>query len=100
MPALAKAVVNGDPVARVDAMEALRSVGPDAGKAAVPQLIEALKYPDRRVRSEAAKVLGSFKGAAVAAIPALEHALGDEDQEVRDNASQAILEINQGNREF
>ncbi len=101
VPALAKAVVNGDAVARVDAMEALRSIGPDAGKAAVPQLIEALRYPDDpRVKSQAAKVLGSFKGAAAAAIPELQHALGDGSQEVRDSASQAILEINQGNQEF
>jgi HEAT repeat protein len=101
VPALAKAVVNGDAVARIDAMEALRSIGPDAGKAAVPQLIEALRYPDDpRVKSQAAKVLGSFKGAAAAAIPELQHALGDVSQEVRDSASQAILEINQGNQEF
>ncbi len=100
VPALAKAVVSGDPVARVDAMEALRSIGPDAGKAAVPQLIEALRNPDPRVKSQAAKVLGSFKGVAAAAIPGLQHALGDDMQEVRDSASQAILEINQGNQEY
>jgi HEAT repeat protein len=100
-PALAFAVVSGDAEARVAAMEALQSVGPAAGKIAVPQLIEALSYPDARVRRLAAKTLGSFGPAAFPALDALRACLGDQqDATVRINASDAILEILQRREKY
>ena len=93
VPALAAAVTRGDTEARVAAMEALQRIGADPGKAAVSQLIEALGNADARVRSAAAKTLGSYGPVAFAAIPTLRRALGDQDQDVRVNSSDAILDI-------
>ncbi len=93
VPALALAVNNGDVEGRLLALEALRSIGPEKGKSAVPSLIQALSTPDPRVKRQAAKLLGSYGADALAALPALRHCIGDDDQEVRQNAAEAILEI-------
>jgi HEAT repeat protein len=99
-PALALGVVSGDAEARVAALEALQNIGPAAGKMAVPQLIEALSYPDPRVRRLATKTLGSFGPAAFPALDALRTCLGDQDPTVRVNASDAILQILQRREKY
>ncbi|MBI3411550.1 MAG: HEAT repeat domain-containing protein [Planctomycetes bacterium] len=99
VPALARAVADGDVEGREAAMDALESVGAEAGKSAVPQLVEVMTHPDPRVRRAAAKTLGSFGSAAAAAIPTLRRALGDDDQEVRVNAGDALLSIDAARKE-
>jgi HEAT repeat protein len=55
---------------RLIAAEALGRIGPEA-KAAIPDLIAAMKGPDSRVRAEAARALGGIGPDAVPAIPEL-----------------------------
>lgn len=93
VPALASAVADGDAEGRIEAMGALETIGAEAGKSALPQLIQALEHSDLRVRRAAAKTLGAFGAAAATAVPALRRTLGDDDAEVRTNASDAILSI-------
>lgn len=99
VPALGRAVIDGDVEGREAAMDALESIGAEAGKSAVPQLVEAMTHPDPRVRRAAAKTLGSFGPAASAAIPTLRRALGDDDQEVRVNAGDALLSMDPTRKE-
>ncbi|MCI0638871.1 MAG: HEAT repeat domain-containing protein [Gemmataceae bacterium] len=93
VPEIASAVSVGDSEARIAAMFALQSIGAEHGKAAVPNLIDALGHEDHRVRKAAAETLGRFGPAALLAVPALRRALGDEDAGVRAAASDAILSI-------
>lgn len=63
----------------------------EAGKAAVPALIEALSSHDDRVRWGAAKVLGEIRDPAAA--PGLVEALEDPDGGVRYVAAQSLIAI-------
>ncbi len=61
------------------------------GKAAVPFLVEALKFPDDLGRWEAAKALSEIGDPAAA--PALVHALGDDEFEVRWRAAEGLARM-------
>ncbi|MCI0376214.1 MAG: HEAT repeat domain-containing protein [Gemmataceae bacterium] len=93
VPEIASAVSVGDSEARIAAMFALQSIGAEHGKAAVPNLIDALNHADHRVRKAAAETLGRFGPAAHLAVPALRRVLGDDEAGVRAAASDAILSI-------
>jgi len=67
---------------------------PKTSPTTVPMLIKALKDPDWRVRSQAAKRLGQVEEAIAAdVIPALIERLGDEDVVVRLRATLALVQI-------
>lgn len=93
LPALIKAISEGDAEPRVAAMNVLLSIGPKYDRPAVPALIGCLGSTDPRVRRAAADVLGKLGPMAEDAIPALRRASEDDDQDVRINASEAILAI-------
>jgi HEAT repeat protein len=96
VPALARAILDGDAEARMAVMYALVSIGPKNTAEAIPNLIKSLSVevaPDARLRRTAAEALGKLGPAARSALPALRRALGDDDSEVRVNASDAILNI-------
>jgi hypothetical protein len=62
-------------------------------ESAVSILIEALEDPDRRVRSQAASLIGRMGSKTDAAVPALSQGLGDKDQLVQSSAALALEEI-------
>ena len=68
---------------------ALGSIGP----AALPKLRPALKNPDSRIRSGAAKALGWFGEKAAPAIPDLVKLLNDENENVRFHAAETLGKI-------
>src|SRR5690242_18552067 len=70
---------------RREAGAALGHLGSRA-KAAIPDLIGALKDPDNKVRAKAAEVLWGLGPASREAVPALIVALRDRDGDVRLNA--------------
>lgn len=71
------------------AKELIRSYG----LAAVPQLSQALKNQNWRVRANAAIVLANIKPRADEAVPELQAALSDEDWHVRVSAATALISI-------
>ncbi len=77
---------------REDAADALGKIGP-AAKAAVPDLIEALKDEHENVRATVALALGGIGPEAKAAAPALKEALKDEYELVRKATGEALREI-------
>jgi HEAT repeat protein len=83
-----------DPNMRYYAAQSLGSFGPEA-KAAVPDLIEALKDENRTVRMGAGYALAEIGPAAAAAVPALQEAARDPEKEVRDAAEYALKKIRQ-----
>ena len=68
---------------------ALGSIGP----VALPKLRPALKNPDSRIRSGAAKALGWFGEKAAPAIPGLVELLNDENGNVRLHAAETLGKI-------
>jgi len=85
------------------AFEVLGRIGP-AAKAAVPALIDALKYGDgsgheyvnivgKKFRQYAAETLGRIGPEARAAVPALTEALKDESECIRQAAAEALEKI-------
>lgn len=68
---------------------ALGSIGP----VALPKLRPALKNPDSRIRSGAAKALGWFGEKAALAIPGLVELLNDENEKVRFHAAETLGKI-------
>lgn len=78
-----------NPATQQDATMALAQMGPKA-RLAVPALLEALKSPDKNVRSSAAFVLGRIGTEAKSAVPDLIDALKDSNQDVRLAAAIAL----------
>ena len=70
----------------------LASLGP-AAKAAVPELIEALRDRESKVRRRAVLALGRLSSAAELAIPDLNRMLRDDDEEIRYEATLALERI-------
>jgi hypothetical protein len=66
------------------------------GRAAVPQLTQALSDPNPLVRKRAADVLARIGPDAKDAVPALIRTLGDRDEDVRKAATRALGEIGPG----
>ncbi|MEQ8789096.1 MAG: HEAT repeat domain-containing protein [Pirellulaceae bacterium] len=66
------------------------------GRAAVPQLAQALSDPNPLVRKRAADVLARIGPDAKDAVPVLIRTLGDRDEEVRKAATRALGEIGPG----
>jgi HEAT repeat protein len=83
---------------RIAAIQALAGIGEKSAEA-VPELIQALNYPDARLRLAAAKLLGQLGPLARGrvsrdtAIQALRNALNDPDNEVRLAVSDALLKV-------
>ena len=92
VPALIKALKDGDKIVRSSTAEALIKIGPEA-KAAVPALIETLNDKDGYVRRRAADALGKIGSGAKAAVPALIETLKDEDEWVRALTAEALGKI-------
>jgi HEAT repeat protein len=96
VPALIKALRNGDPDIRMRAANCLEWVLYRAnGEAAIPALVAALGDPDGAVRKNAASALGTSRySLATNAVPGLRNLLSkDEDWRVRVNAVLALGEI-------
>jgi 3-methyladenine DNA glycosylase AlkD len=81
-----------DPNMRYYAAQSLGHFGPEA-KAAVPDLIEALKDEDKMVRMGAGYALAEIGPDAADAVPALQDAAKDPEKEVRDAAEYALKQI-------
>ena len=78
---------------RLAAAVALGRIGPES-RAAVPDLVRALRDPDARVRSETAQALGAIGPAAGAAVAELVRMMSrDADDEVADLAAEALGRI-------
>jgi HEAT repeat protein len=91
LPALRMGVFDPVVAARLQAVQALESMGPLAGSA-VPELTRALDDPDRFVRWAAARALGKIgPDRAATAVAALGRLLGDWDLDV-DLAAATALE--------
>jgi len=65
----------------------------NAGKSAVPFLIEAIGEDDVRLRVRGARILGRMGPDAASALPALRKLLDDPDDEARREAARAIARI-------
>ncbi|TBR25007.1 hypothetical protein EPO15_02960 [bacterium] len=89
VPALAKALAEGDPDARPFAALALGQVGAKAG---VPALAAALGDPAAPVRAAAATALGRIGRSAASALPALRRAAAEDANEAVRRAAQAAAE--------
>jgi HEAT repeat protein len=61
--------------------------------AGIPALVDALKDPDRMVRSSAAKGLGAARTGISGIVPSLSAALGDESPHVRHAAALALANL-------
>jgi HEAT repeat protein len=116
VPALTKAILFGEPDARIAYLQTLPAIG-TAGADAVPAIRQILrpdpkgariapsKYPpafapggpptydDPGVRAAAAEALGKFGKLAASAEPELRAALNDDDSNVRRAAGDALLRI-------
>jgi HEAT repeat protein len=94
VPALTRALGDGEYRVRVSAAEALVRIGPGP---VVPAMVEALRSPQVPIRANAAVVLGALGGRAQAvAVPALARALKDDDARVRELAAEALDRIARG----
>ncbi len=87
VPLLEKALENAKPEVVQHALDALAGVG----AAAVPRLVEALKY--EKARSRVAYILGQIGPQAEAAVTALAGLLNDADPETRREAAIALAKI-------
>jgi HEAT repeat protein len=83
-----------DPNMRYWAAQSLGQFGP-AAKAAVPELIAALKDEDKMVRMGAGYALAEIGPAAADAVPALQEAAKGPEKEVRAGAEYALKQIRQ-----
>ena len=93
MPSLCKTLKEyKDPNRRYWAARSLGQFGPQA-KAAVPDLIEALRDEDKMVRMGAGYALAEIGADAADAVPALREAARDPENEVRDAAQYALKQI-------
>jgi HEAT repeat protein len=90
--ALAGTLKHRNPEVRGMAMQALTRIGPDA-KAAVPQLIVALKADDSGTRLEAVKTLAAIGPAASDSTKALSDLLRDNRAEVGVEAARALCKL-------
>lgn len=79
VPSLIQSLKSSDPDLRLQAIEILGRMGPEA-KDAVPDLIERLGDDDPRVRKMAVRALGQIGPAAAAAVPELIRILQSSDQ--------------------
>lgn len=86
---LQKALVTGEELTKIQAIEALSWVGP----AAVPTLTGALGHAKASVRRHASRALGRIGPAARAAEPDLIKAVSDSDNGVRDAAAAALRRV-------
>ena len=91
---LARNLKHEDPEVRLEAVQALAEMGPDA-REAVPVLNNTLLTdPDWRVRGWSALALGRIGPAAKESVPALLEAMNDPNREVRRAAIRALPYIN------
>jgi hypothetical protein len=74
VPALRQALQSTDPEVRLNAVQVLARMGPDA-KDAVPDLVALLDDPDERIRKAAARTLGRIGPESAPAVPALMRSL-------------------------
>jgi HEAT repeat protein len=81
-----------DPNMRYWAAQSLGQFGPEA-KAAVPDLIEAMKDKNKMVQMGAGYALAELGPAAADAVPALQEAAKSPEKEVRDAAEYALKQI-------
>ncbi|HEY1785125.1 MAG TPA: HEAT repeat domain-containing protein [Pirellulales bacterium] len=96
---LAKAVTTGSAKSREHALDRLADRGPKA-KAAVPQIIAALKADEPGVRWRAARALGAIGPAAADGAEALAAALDDADHHVRSHAAYALGAIGAPSKKY
>jgi HEAT repeat protein len=96
---LGKATASGTPEKRLEAIDALADLGPEA-KTAVPQLIAALAADDPAVRWHAARALGAVGPGAADAAPKLAAALSDKDFHVRGQAAHALGQIGAASKKY
>jgi HEAT repeat protein len=95
VPSLCKTLrEDKDPNMRYWAAQSLGQFGPE-GRAAVPDLIEALKDEDSMVRMGAGYALAEIGPDAADAVPALQEAARDNEKDVRDAAAYAMKQIRQ-----
>ncbi len=90
--ALIGTLKNGDYQARVEALEKIKNLGPEA-KPAIPTLIQCLEDKDSTIRSGAAVALGTIGSDAKTAIPVLITKLKDKDRFVRGASAKALAGI-------
>lgn len=95
VPALIVKLVDDDPLTRDRAAKALARIYPgwergSLAQQALPALIERLNHSNRRLRHQAADVLGSMGPLASRAAPALFRTLNDTDEYVRLSAEWAL----------
>lgn len=83
VPALVSALQRPEAEARLQAIEVLGRMGPDA-KDAVAELTRMLDDPDLRIRKAAARTLGLIGPEAAAAVPALMRSLVEPTPKVPD----------------
>ena len=83
---LRQRLTDADPRVRCGAATALGEIGP----AAVDEMIQALKLPDKLVRREAVWGLAKIGKEAAPDMPALARALADRDTSVRKGAARAL----------
>lgn len=86
---IAKLLTHADLMTRVQAAQALGTIGPEA-KPVVPDLIKALSDKEPMMRHWVALALGSVKSRPNDTIPALVTALGDKETAVRGAAAHAL----------
>jgi CubicO group peptidase (beta-lactamase class C family) len=97
VPALIRALGNGNVELRWSATIALSRVGAPATRA-LPELIHLLTDPSEHVRQATAVTLGGLGVAAQAAAPALTQCLSDRDEAVRRSATLALAQVAPGGR--
>jgi HEAT repeat protein len=76
-------VFKGDPDERVRSRAGMALKGVGVTEKFIPDLIDALRIPDKQMRVEAAQALWDLGPEAKAAVPALIEALQDQDEAVR-----------------
>jgi predicted Zn finger-like uncharacterized protein len=91
--ALATAVQDKDPRVREQALRTLAKLGPPVHDKVMQGLTDALKDPERNVRSAAGEVLGLDLGLTGADLPFLTDALKHEDVDVRAGAARALGKV-------
>lgn len=94
IPALREALEDEDVMVRMNVIDALERIGPNA-EGAIPALIKALEDVDTTVRRHAIRALGRLGPDAQDAIPALEE-LKESDLKLSSEASEAIENIKGG----
>lgn len=99
-PHLAQASLRGDREPRVAILIALRIVNgsnnqPKVSAQWAQTIAPLLQHPDRFVRLETARTLGSFAAGSAGVVPALQAALQDENDDVRRAVADAILAIDE-----